>query len=237
MLRAVIVALLVLGLPLAGASEDWAGEVAAGYISTEGNSRTRVLNGKLALDYAAEQWKNSFQMQALNAADRQDTTAERYTASDKLDYNFSQKSYVFVVGEYEKDLVGAIRDRTSEAFGYGRHVLTGPKHVLDAELGAGARQTRENVTGLRDADVIGRLSGKYLWQLTDTNVFTQALKVESGEANTFSESVSELKLSIVGNLFSTLSFTLRHNSDVPPDRRRSDTVTAVNLSYTLGSRK
>lgn len=226
---------ILLFLP-AVAMADWKGEAGAGLLTTSGNSETQSLNGKFALDYLSPQWKNAFVATALNNGDDEGTTAERYTAGNKLDYNLDPQNYLFGAVDYEKDLFGGFRERTSETIGYGRHILTGPVHKLDAEIGGGARQTEEQETGTRDDDLIGRLGGKYGWAISETSAFAQSLKLESGEVNTFTEAITELRLSVIGNIFVSLSFTVRNNSDVPADTKRTDSFTSVGLSYQFGPR-
>ncbi|MFA5939022.1 MAG: DUF481 domain-containing protein [Sinimarinibacterium sp.] len=213
---------------------QWSGEGALGYLATSGNTSTKSLNGKVKVDYTTDAWKNSFQGLGVYSADQDESTAERYGASDKLDWNLSELDYVFAAIDWEKDLFGGIRERISETVGYGRHVLNGPAHMLDLEIGVGARQTEENLTGDRNDDFIVRGLGKYGYKLSETSQFLQVLKVETGESNTYGESVSELKLSIVGNLFAGLSYTVKHNTDVPAGTEKTDTYTAVSVSYVFG---
>lgn len=220
--------------PTLAVAQPWSGEIAAGYLGTSGNSDTQSLNGKVALNYEQDKWKNLFVATALGSADADGSTAERYTAGNKTEYSITPNDYVFVALEWEKDLFGGIRQRTSETVGYGRRILTGPVHELDVEVGIGARQTEENVTGFKDDDLVGRFAGRYAWIISETSSFVQALKVETGDANTSTESISELKLAIVGNLHAMLSYTVRHNSDVPAGTKRTDTFTAVNLAYSFG---
>lgn len=227
----------ILSLALLGPATAWAqfsGETSLGYLVTSGNAETTSLNARLVLDYQPERWKNSFTAAATNTGDQTGTTAERYSVSDKLDYNFSEKNYTFGVVEYEKDLFGGIRERTSQAVGYGRRLLLGPTHTWDAELGVGARQTEANVSGERANDAIGRFNTKYEWKITETARFLESLKVEGGETNTFSESVTELKLNIVGNLAAVLSYNLRHNSNVAQGTEKLDTTAGVTFSYGFG---
>lgn len=212
----------------------WKGEAAAGLLTTSGNSESESFNGKVLLDWIQAPWKNSFTATAINQGDEDGRTAERYAVGDKLDWNFSERDYLFAALDWEKDLFGGFRERTAETGGYGRHVLTGPVHVLDLELGAGARQTEEQDTGDKDDEAIVRAGGKYKWKISDHSAFAQSVKVEYGKSNTFTESITELKLSVVGNLFASLSFTLRNNSDVPEDSKKTDTFTAVNLGYGFG---
>ncbi len=226
-------AVLLLAPTLASA-EPWSGEIAAGFLATSGNSETRSVNGKAALVYEQAPWKNTLLGTALGSSDSESSTAERYTVANKLDYNFSEHDYLFASVEWEKDLFCGVRERTSETVGYGRNVLTGPVHTLDLEIGVGARQTEENVTGIREDDLIGRFAGKYGWAISETSSFAQTLKVETGDSNTFTESVSELKLTIVGNLNAMLSYTVRNNSDVPAGTEKTDSFTAINLAYGFG---
>lgn len=214
---------------------DWKGEAAAGLLVTSGNSETQSLNGKFALETLTERWKNRFSASGINNGDDEGRSAERYTLGDQLDYNFDPRNYAFGALDWEKDRFGGFRERTSETLGYGRHILTGPVHVLDAEIGAGARQTEAQDTGEEQDEFVGRIGGKYQWTISETSAFLQTLKVESGDENTFTESVSELKLSIVGNLFLSLSFTARNNSDVPADTKKTDTFTAISLAYGFGT--
>ena len=216
---------------LAPPQPTWTGELGAGFIATDGNTTTKSVNGKVHAEYKQERWKNTFDGSAVNVSASTGTTAEHYLAGDKVDYLFYEKNYAFVQGEWEEDLFGPIRERFSETAGVGRHFLTGPKHLLDAELGAGARQTQENVTMIRHHDAIARANARYEWKFTDKNSFIEAAKVESGSDNTYSESVTQLKLAVIGNLSAALSYTARYNSTVPPDREHMDTETAVNLVY------
>ncbi|MFK5065608.1 DUF481 domain-containing protein, partial [Klebsiella pneumoniae] len=58
-------------------------------------------------------------------------------------------------------------------------------------------------------------NAKYQWLISDTSKFTQTVKIERGRRNTFVNPLTELKLVIAGNLFTTLSYELRYNSEVP----------------------
>lgn len=218
------------------AHSEWKGEAGAGLLTTSGNSETESFNGKFMLDWKQDEWKNSFTATAINNGDEDGRSAERYTVGDKLDWHFSERDYLFGAVDWEKDLFGGFRERTAETAGYGRHLLTGPIHTLDAEIGAGWRQTKEQDTNDKESEAIGRAGGKYQWKISDTSAFAQSVKVEYGASNTFSEAVSELKMTVVGNLFAAISFTARNNSDVPPDTKKTDTFTAVSLSYAFGTK-
>lgn len=228
--------LMLMGVTHTAQAGNWLGEASLGYLGTSGNTQTRSINAKVAVDYSEQVWKNAFTASAINSADEAGTTTERYLLTDQVNLNFSERDYVFVSAEFEKDLFGGIRERTSETAGYGRHLLTGPVHKLDAEIGAGARQSREQTTRERQSDAIARASVKYAWEISDSSSLAQSLKSEAGESNVYVESVTELKLSIIGNLSAALSYTVKNNSQVPVDTENMDTFTAVNLVYGFGEK-
>jgi len=233
---------LIASVPAISVAADppppWSGELSAGLVMTTGNSQSASTNAKGEGVFNSERWRNTFTGAAIKAeqttAGVEVVTAERYTVGNKTDFNFTDRDYAFFALEFEKDLIGPVRERTSETAGYGRKVLTGPAHLLELEIGAGARQTEAQVTAERFDDFIGRGRGAYKWNFSETSYFGETVKVESGDSNTFSESVTELRVSLVGKLFALGSYTVRQNSDVPPGARKTDTITAVSLGWTFG---
>lgn len=225
-------------MPALAQAAPWSGDVALGYLATTGNSKTSSLNGKFSVIYAQERWKNTLSATAINTYADDESSAESYTANEQLEYNFTPRDYAFGAVEWNKDLFAAIRERTSEAVGYGRHVLIGPTHYLDLELGAGARQQQTNeIPRERDNEFIERGAAKYRWAITQTTSFTEAVKVESGNSNTYTEAATALKLQIVGSLFANLSYTIKNNTQSAPDTKKTDTEAAVTVSYEFGKEK
>jgi len=233
------VGLVSLGFMSIGAAhaEPWSGDAALGFLASSGNSDSTSSNARIAIDYTRPQWKNAFAASAITASSSDETTTERYTAADQLDWNLSPRNFIFGNVEFEKDLYGGFRERYSETVGYGRHVLTGPTHLLDATIGAGARQTQEQETREREQEFIQRGELKYTWNFSETGSASTGLVVETGPENTFTESVNELKFAMIGSVSAVVGFTARNNSDVPPGTEKTDTFTSVSLSYAFGKKK
>ncbi|MGH8539700.1 MAG: DUF481 domain-containing protein [Stenotrophobium sp.] len=219
---------------IAQAANGFGGELSAGYLATGGNSNTRSLNAKGVLNYTRDAWKNVFIATALGGAEKGAATAERYTADDKLNYSFTEHDYAFGEADWEKDLFGPVGLLTTETVGYGRNILTGPVHTLDGEIGVGARQQIINGSDQHENDGILQFGANYGWKISDTSAFGEKLKIDTGRANTYTESITELKVSIVGNLFTTLSYTFRHNSVAAAGFGKTDTITAISLAYVFG---
>jgi putative salt-induced outer membrane protein len=55
--------------------------------------------------------------------------------------------------------------------------------------------------------------------------------LEVGDENRYTESISALKATLVGDLALVLSYTIKNNSEVLPGIEKTDTFTAISLEY------
>lgn len=237
MLKKTVVVASVLMLPAVAWAGHFKGQVEAGYLSSSGNSSTTSLDAKARVIYTQGDWTDSLKGTANSASESGDSTAERYTAQGKSEYSFTKNNYVYGQLSYLKDLFGSIRERKSETVGYGRRILNSPVQTLDAEIGTGLSQSQEQKPSLeRHNDVIGQLGLDYQYNITKTSQFEQTVTLQSGGANTFVESETSLRLAIVKNLFAKLSYTMDHNSATVDNLAKTDTYTAISLSYEFGQK-
>lgn len=233
LLAAVLIVVVGPSVTVAAADADpLVGKFELGYLATSGNTDTSSLNAKLALSYDAQQWRHSLNAAVIHAEDSGVTTAERNQAGAKSDYKFNEFDYLFITVNWEQDRFAGFDQRTSEAIGYGRRILKSERHSLDGEVGAGARQTSP-VVGPDVSETILRASAKYQWRFGEGATFDQSLIVESGESNTYTESVSAVAAKLVGAWSMKFSYTIKNNSDVTPGLENTDTYTAVGLEYTF----
>lgn len=217
-------------IPENGEKEIFAGRLNLGYLATSGNTETASFNGKLALGWDLEKWRHAVVMSSIRSEEDGITTAENHQAGYKLDRKLDEKNYLFFLASWEQDEFSGFDEQTSQAVGYGRRMLETDTQLLDLEIGVGARQT-ELSDGTERDETIGRLAGNYKWQFSETSDFTQKLAVESGDENTYTESVTGLSLQVMGNLDLAISYTIKRNSDVPLGNENTDTYTTVSLQY------
>lgn len=208
----------------------WIGQVIAGFSANSGNTEATNLNVRLLLGYEVNNWRHTINLIGHRASDANGTTAERYVLTGKTDYKLSERDYVFLTGQYERDRFAGIDRRTSEAIGYGREFLATDQHKVTGEVGLGARQVTFT-DGRKENDAILRLAGGWLWTISETSEFSQQLVIEAGDNNTYSESTTALKTNLIGSIYSSLSFTVKHNTTVPPGLESTDTFTAIQLEY------
>lgn len=231
MKRIVIVALLLMAGNVAlAANGAWSGEAELGYVQTSGNTDTTSINVRAAAALQQAPWLHDFEFTALRASDSGVTTADSISALYRVEYSLSEVDALFGSLRVEDNRFAGFDRRYTEVAGYRRTVVHTDAHTLKLEAGAGARQT-ENVDATQTSEGILRAALDYAWQITETSSFKQSLSVEDGSENRVTESVTELKLKINGNLSMKTTLTLKDNSTVPPGVKNTDVQTAVTLVY------
>lgn len=220
--------------PADASATPWAAKAALGFIRTRGNSQSTTLNFKGALGRHVDDWNNVLKAQANYANSDSESTAQSWEIGNELRYSPTERSYLFGTLKYTNDHFAGIRERFSEAVGYGRHVIKTPAQTLDLGVGVGANQEREAGSKKYVTEPMGVFDGQYVWTISDNAQFSQLVHVEAGAKNTYINPVTELKLTIVGNLFATLDYELRYNTTVPAGTVHSDTITTVSIGYSFG---
>lgn len=208
----------------------WSGKATLGYLATSGNTENSTLNTGFEVGYTTGKWAHEFKAAAINASEDNVTTAEAYDAGWKSEWDMSDKDFLFGRLNWRKDRFGAFDTQFAQTVGYGRRLIDLDKHKLNAEVGAGARQSKLQ-DGTSDNETILRGGMYYKWLLSETAEFRQDLTAEGGEENTYLESVTALSARLLGKLALVASYTIKHNTDVPPLTENTDTYTAISLEY------
>ena len=239
-------------------SGEWTGSGQLGFASTTGNSRSQNVNAKLTLNQETDQWKNSFFLDALRSkgqvtvtADNGatykqfDTTADRYDAGASAGYKLDPRSYVVTAIRYDHDDFAANRWQGTVSIGYGYMALKTDRTQLSFEIGPGYTEYQpatgtEVINGEtiplvepRQSEVVARGLVNYKYRLTDNTAFDNTFLMEAGSKNTYLQNDAGLAVSMTKKLSIKLGFQVRHNSQVLPGIRRTDTLTTTNLVYNL----
>jgi putative salt-induced outer membrane protein len=225
----VVIALLFAG---SAAAQGISGKASLGYLATSGNTDSTSANAAFNLLLEKELWSHEFDATAIAAANTGTTTAERYTAGYEARRDINERSYLVTALDWETDRFSSYDQRLSESVGFGRRIIATERHVLNADISAGARQL-DLVDGTEQNEAILRAGADYAWAISETTTFNQDLTIESGSSNTSLVSVSELRARLFGNIALVLSYRVKHNSDVLPGTSEADRFTAVSLEYTF----
>jgi putative salt-induced outer membrane protein len=206
------------------------GNVRLGFLSTTGNTETTTMNSGFEASYTLERWKHTALASAIYSEEDNITTAEAYEVGWTSGWDLTDRDFLFGRLNWRKDRFGGFDTQFSQTAGYGRKILTGEVHTLTADVGAGARQSEDQL-GVTTNEFIAAGSLAYKWRFSETAEFNQTLRVEVGEENTFSESVSSVSTQLIGAFRLVASYTIKNNSDAPVGTEKTDTLTAISLQY------
>lgn len=230
--RTATAAMLIASLP-AAALDTWKVDAELGVLNTSGNTKTSSVTAKGHAINDRDRWRHTLSADALGSSESGNTTAERYSASDKSDYKLGTASYAFAQLTYENDRFSGYDYRTAETVGYGRTAIKRDTLNLDLNAGVGARQSQLSASGETEYEGLLHAGGNLAWQISPTATFTQTLVSDMGKRSTVSKSVTALKNQVAGNLAAKISFTAQYTTKVPPGITPLDTETAVTLVYSF----
>lgn len=208
----------------------WSGAVSIGYLATSGNTETTSFNTKLRVGYIKDSWEHTLAAAANGAAESDQTTAEAYQVGWKSEYNLSEHNFLFGTVDWRKDRFSGVDQQLTETIGYGRRLITTPSHILSAGVGVGHRSA-DLADGTSESGVIGRGNVDYKWIFSETAGFDQNIIVETGSDNTYIESISAVRARLLGDFAIVLSYTIKHNTDVPVASENTDRLTAISVEY------
>lgn len=211
----------------------WNTQAELGIVVTSGNTDTSTLNAKIDATREEGKMRYNAHAEALNTESNNVTSGEKYLASGKVDYKFSEKNYTFGLISYEKDRFSGFNYQAAIVAGIGRRVYDENNMTLDVEAGPGVRFYETTAANFSDEDPMLRLAAKYKWKISPTAVFTEDLSTEIGDALTVTKSVTTLTANIDSSLAMKLSFTAKNTSDVPVGSKKTDTETGVTLVYSF----
>ena len=230
---ALVAAALVMPFSLLAQEEEegpWSGSATLGYLATSGNTENSTLNTGIVLGYEIGKWQHTATFKAINSSEEDSTTAEAYDFSFKSERNLTDKDFLFGRVDYRKDRFSGYDNQVSEVVGYGRRLINTDRHSLNAEVGAGARQS-ERQDGTEEDEAVFNGGLYYVWTLSETALFSQDLTTEVGSDNTYSESISKVTAKLIGDLALVASYAIKHNSDVLAGIEKKDTYSALSLEY------
>ncbi|WP_425605380.1 DUF481 domain-containing protein [Pseudoxanthomonas putridarboris] len=215
-----------------------------GFASSHGNSTTESFNGRLDLTYTEGNWRHSGNLFGLRASseynrtledgsvqrDRR-TTANRYTVNANSAYLMDERGTINTALRHEEDDFGTYNRQQSISLSYGNRVIENERAHLDLQVGPGYRRAHDALDDRTESSLIGRGLVDLRYALTDNTEIVNKLLIESGEYNTFAQNDLGVSVTMNSHLALKAGWQARHNSDVAPDIKKTDTLTTMNVVY------
>lgn len=241
-----VLAMIALVALAPAAHAQWNGKIELGILSATGNTESKAANTKLDLIHEGSKWRNTFGFAALYSEGEEFATAERYEAKYQADLKITDRFSWFGSLRGEQDRFSSFAYQATVSTGASYKFIDSPTTQLDASLGAGYRRAQPQELIKSDAgEVIDRiksdpenepvatLSSNYQHSFTETTKLTNKFLAESGSDNTAVQNDIALSVNMTKSFALAVGFGVRYNSNPPPLAESTDTLTTVNLVYTI----
>lgn len=203
-------------------------ELEFGAIATSGNTEDESISFKGRVEWIDDAWEYNFQLNAFRSSRQSQLAAQRVYSVASAAYDLTEISFVETRLAHEDDRFSGYDSQTDLTVNYGRSLLTNRENMtLDTTAGIGYRQSKSSQNDFDE--VILRLAGDYNWDISDSAVFHQLVSAEAGEETSIFRSESSIETKILENLSLRFSVDIKHQTEVPAGREKTDTATAVTL--------
>ncbi len=226
-------ALLLPGLALAddAAADGWSGKGELGLAVAKGNTDSQTLVGKLGLAREAGPWTHAAGLSFLYGKSDGEENAHRYELFGNSAYAFSERSQVSGSLRNERDHFSPNEYQWTAAIGYGFRAIDSETTRLLLEAGPGYRWAKLQDVRVHNNEAILRGQMEFSHRLGANAALFDTLLIEAGSDNTFARNDFGVQVNMTEALALKAGFEVRHNTDVLPGTRRTDTLTTLNLVY------
>lgn len=230
--------LLVIGLSclmsvfsLSAHSQEESGlatQVEFGAIFTSGNTENENIKYKIVLDWVQQNWDYKFTSDGFRSSQDGISNAQRLYHSASANYTNNEVSYAQGRIAYENDKFSGFDNQSDVTFSYGRNILQNRDNMsLALTAGVGAR--RSVIAGDADTEGLARFAANYLWNLSESADFIQDFSVDAGSNSSIYRTETGVQTDILENLSLKFTVKVKHQTEVPVDREKTDTETAITL--------
>lgn len=232
--KGLLIAVLVASLPLAAQAESedsiWSSEIEVGAAYSSGNTEETSIKFRGEAVRDGELYKSTYKLDLQNRSQDDERTAERVYGVFQLDRSLTEISSIFGRVAYDDDRFSGYDYQVDLTAGYSRDFIQNEVHQLNGAIGLGYRQS-ELETGDSEDEIILSLSADYQWQVSTNATFKQALRSQVGDFQTVTRSETSLSADVMDDLALKLGLYIRHTSEVPAGRDKTDTETSMTMLY------
>jgi putative salt-induced outer membrane protein len=229
--RVALLTLALFALPLQAQTWDLASELELGAVYTSGNTDNESLRFQAAFDAIREQWSYRLSLDGFRSSKDDELAAQRLYTVGSATYNFDPDNFIMTRVAHETDKFSGYDSQSDVSVSYGQVIFRDIEDMtLSYTVGAGMRVSRGSDSDEGDfEEAIIRLSADYSWDLSDNARFLQTLSADVGERTTIARSETAVESDILSNLSMKFAINVKHQTEVPVTREKTDTEASVTL--------
>jgi len=226
-----ILASAALALMAATAQAGWKGKGEAGIVFARGNTDADTINLKLGMSEEVGLWKHALEIAALRANSGGIKSADRYLVGWQSDYKISARSFAFGGLRYENDKFSGFEYQASASAGLGYKFYDTDKIKLSGQAGLGYRRLKDSVTGASSGNAVFVAGMDYENAITATTKIVDKFHAESGSDDTLLTNFLGVEVKMSDRLALSAGLDARQNTKPPLGKKKTDTITTLNLVY------
>jgi putative salt-induced outer membrane protein len=200
-----------------------------GAIFTSGNTENENIKYKVTVDWnQSENWDYQFTSDGFRSSQEGISNAQRLYHTGSANYTIDPDGYVQGRVAYENDKFSGFESQSDITVSYGRNVLQSRANMtLGLTAGIGVRRSETEFE--TQSVAIARLAAIYNWNVSESADFIQDFSIETGSDSSIYRSETGIQTDIRENLSLKFSVKVKHQTDVPLNREKTDTETAITL--------
>lgn len=213
-------------------ADDVSTELELGAIFTSGNTNDENIKFKGTVVWLRESWEYGFSLDGFRSSKDDELAAQRLYAVASATYNMTPNSFILTRAAHEDDRFSGYDSQSDITVSFGQNLLPNRENMdLNYTIGAGVRTSRTPDEDFNEPIV--RLGSEFQWQVSDNALFVQNLSIEAGDESRISRSETSIQSDIMENLSMKFTVKVKHQSEVPVDREKTDSEASVTLLLRL----
>ncbi len=213
-------------------SFDYSTEIELGAIFTSGNTEDENVKFRGSVSALRDAWEHELTIDAFRSSKDEVLAAQRVYTVASSTYSFREDNFILTRAAHDDDRFSGYDSQSDFSVSYGQMLLRQRENMtLNYTIGAGVRASRSEAEDFEEAII--RLGTNYTWNVSDNAMFAQTFSVEAGESTSIYRSETSVQSDIMENLSMKFTVKVKHQTEVPIGREKTDTETSVTLLLRL----
>ena len=200
-----------------------------GAIFTSGNTKNENVKYKVSVDWnQSENWDYQFTSDGFRSSQDGVSNAQRLYHTASGNHTINPDSYLQGRIAYENDKFSGFESQSDITVSYGRNMLQSRVNMtLGLTAGIGIRRSETEFE--TQSVTIARLAANYSWNVSESADFIQGFSIVTGSDSSIYRSETSIQTEIRENLSLKFSVKVKHQTEVPLNREKTDTETAITM--------
>ncbi|MDO5611007.1 MAG: DUF481 domain-containing protein [Pseudomonadota bacterium] len=212
-------------------ADGWSGTGELGLAIAKGNTDSHTLVGKLGAKNVQGPWTYTAGAAFLNGKADGEENAYRYEAFGSAARDLNARSYISGGLRTERDHYANYEYQSVASASYGFRAIASEATTLTFEVGAGYRWAKLQDIRVHENGAIARAGMDFKHQFNDNVAIYDNLLIEGNGDNVFARNDIGVLVKMTDALALKAGVETRHNTDVLPGIKKTDTLTTLNVVY------